>query len=165
MYPTRLYLFWNTIPSLKILSCGGCNIAEYDSYNCTQQNRLYPNLTFKTLQNAQNTQNNFSTFWWCGDTDDTTPRGSSTLNSPWTNHGGHNARSGREFIAVIYEMTHGTDLQLVDLLLAENPKLTHKDLNTSIDEPEYQWNVHLVSYDNLTSRAKPSSNGRMSHCS
>jgi len=69
------------------------------------------------------------------------------------------------FKTVIDEMTHGTDFKLVNLLLAENANLTHEDLNTSIDEPENRWNIHLVSYDTLTSRAKPSSNGRLSYCS
>jgi hypothetical protein len=63
------------------------------------------------------------------------------------------------------EMTLGTDFKLVNLLLANNANLTHEDLNTSIDTPENRWNIHLVSYDTLTSRAKPSSNGRLSHCS
>jgi len=68
------------------------------------------------------------------------------------------------FKTVINEMTHRTDFKLVNLLHAENANLTHKDLNTSIDEPENRWNIHLVSYDTLTSRAKPASNGRLSHC-
>jgi len=42
---------------------------------------------------------------------------------------------------------------------------THEDLNTSIDEPENRGNIHLVLYDTFTSRAKPSSNGRLSQCS
>jgi hypothetical protein len=67
------------------------------------------------------------------------------------------------FKTVIHEMTHVTDFKLVNLLLAENANLAHEDLNTSIDEPENRWNIHLVLYDNLTSRAKPSSNGRLSH--
>jgi SNF2 family DNA or RNA helicase len=69
------------------------------------------------------------------------------------------------FKTVIDKMTHPTNLKLVNLLLAENANLTHEDLNTSIDESENRWNIHLVSYDTLTSRAKPSSNGRLSHCS
>jgi len=64
---------------------------------------------------------------------------------------------------VIDEMTHGTDFILVNLLLANNANLSHEDLNTSIDELENRWNIHLVSYDTSTSRAKPSSNGRLSH--
>jgi hypothetical protein len=68
------------------------------------------------------------------------------------------------FKTVIDEMTHGTDFKLVNLLHAENANLTHEDLNTSIDEPENQWNIHLVSYDTLTSRSKPSINGWLSHC-
>jgi hypothetical protein len=69
------------------------------------------------------------------------------------------------FKSVIDEMTFGTDFKLVNLLHAENANLTHEDLNTSIDEPENRWNIHLVSYDTLTSRAKPSSNGQLSYCS
>jgi len=57
------------------------------------------------------------------------------------------------FKTVIDEMTHGTDFKLVYLLHAENANLTHEDLNTSIDKPENRWNIHLVSYDTLTSRA------------
>jgi hypothetical protein len=69
------------------------------------------------------------------------------------------------FKTVINETTHGTDLKLVNLLLAENANLTHQDLCPSIDKPENRWNIHLVPYDTLTSRAKPSINGRLSHCS
>jgi len=68
------------------------------------------------------------------------------------------------FKTVIDEMTHGTDFKIVNLFHAENANLTHEDLNTSIHEPENRWNIHLVSYDTLTSRAKLSSNGRLSHC-
>ena len=63
------------------------------------------------------------------------------------------------FKTVIDKMTHGTNFILVNLLPAENANLTHRDLNTSINEPENRWNIHLVSYHTLTSRAKPSSNG------
>jgi len=69
------------------------------------------------------------------------------------------------FKTVIDEMTDGTNFKLINLLLAKNANLTHEDLNTSIDEPENRWTIHLVLYDTLTSRAKPSSNGRLSHCS
>jgi len=68
------------------------------------------------------------------------------------------------FKNVIDEMTHGTDFKLVNLLHPENANVTHEDLNASIDEPESRWNIHLVSYDTLTSRVKPSSNGPLSHC-
>jgi len=69
------------------------------------------------------------------------------------------------FKTVIDEMTHRTNFKQVNLLHAKNVNHTNDDLNTSIDEPENRWNIHLVSYDTLTSRAKPSSNGRLSHCS
>jgi len=69
------------------------------------------------------------------------------------------------FKSVIEEMTHGADFTLVNVLHTENEHLTNKELNTSIDEPEIQWNIHLVSDDTLTSRAKPSSNGPLSYCS
>jgi len=65
---------------------------------------------------------------------------------------------------VIHEMTHGTQFELVNLLHAENANLTHKDLNSSIDKPVIRWNIHLVSYHTLTSRAKPSSNGKHFYC-
>jgi len=69
------------------------------------------------------------------------------------------------FKTFIDEMTHGTDFKLFNLLQVENVNLTHKDLNTCIDEPENWWKIHLVSSDTLTSRAKPSSNGQLSYCS
>jgi len=72
-------------------------------------------------------------------------------------------RVAETFKTVIDEMTHGTDFKLVNLLLAKNANLTHEDLNTCIDKPENRWNIHLVSYATLTCRAKPSSNGRLSH--
>jgi SNF2 family DNA or RNA helicase len=65
----------------------------------------------------------------------------------------------------IDEMIHVTNFKLVNLLHTENANLTHEDLNTSLDEPENRWNIRLVSYDTLRSRAKPSSNGQLSHCS
>ena len=68
------------------------------------------------------------------------------------------------FKTIIDEMTHGTELKLVNLLHTEYANLTHKDLNTGIDKPENQWNIHLVLYDTLISRAKPSSNGQLSYC-
>jgi len=70
----------------------------------------------------------------------------------------------KTFKTDIDEMTQGTDFKLVNLLHPENVNLTHEDLNTSIDKPQTWWNIHLVSYDTLTSRAKPSSNGRLSQC-
>jgi len=69
------------------------------------------------------------------------------------------------FKSVIDEMLYAAEFELNNSLQAENANLTQVDLNTSIDEPENRWNVHLVSYDTLTSRAKPSSNGQLSHCS
>jgi len=74
-------------------------------------------------------------------------------------------RVAETFMTIINEMRYGTDFKLVNLLLAENANITQNDLNTTIDEPENQWNIHLVSYDTLTSRAKPSSDGRLSHSS
>jgi hypothetical protein len=68
------------------------------------------------------------------------------------------------FKNVINKITHGTKFKLVNLLHAENANLTHEDLNTCIDEPENRWNIHLVSYETLTSRAKPSSNSQLSYC-
>jgi len=66
--------------------------------------------------------------------------------------------------SVIDEMTHGTDFKLLNLLNAKNANPTHEDLNTSIDEPDNRWIIHLVSYDTLSSRAKQLSNGQLSYC-
>jgi len=71
---------------------------------------------------------------------------------------------GETFKSVIDDMTYGSNSKLINLCLTENTNLTHEDLNTSIDEPENQCNIHLVSYHTLTSRAKRSSNGQLSHC-
>jgi hypothetical protein len=43
--------------------------------------------------------------------------------------------------------------------------LTEEDLNTSLAEPENRWNIHLLSFETLTSRAKSSSNSQLSPCS
>jgi hypothetical protein len=67
------------------------------------------------------------------------------------------------FKTVINEMTYGTELKLVNLLPDGNANFPHPDLNTSIDKPESRWNIHLVSYDTLSSRAKPSCNGQLSY--
>jgi len=48
------------------------------------------------------------------------------------------------FKIVIDEMTYGTDFKLINLLQAENVNLTNVNLNTSIEEPENQWIIHLV---------------------
>jgi len=74
-------------------------------------------------------------------------------------------RVAETFKSVIEEMTFATDIKLIVSLPAENVNLTDDDLNTSLDKPENQWNIHLVAYDTLTSRAKPSSNGQLSQCS
>jgi hypothetical protein len=65
---------------------------------------------------------------------------------------------------VMNKMPHGTYFILVNLLHPLKVYLTHEDLNRSIDEPENRWSIHLLSYATLTSRAKPSSNGSLSHC-
>jgi len=62
-------------------------------------------------------------------------------------------------------MTHETDFKFVNLLHPENVNLTHKALNTSITEPVNWWNMHLVSYDTITSRTTLSSNGQCPHYS
>jgi hypothetical protein len=69
-----------------------------------------------------------------------------------------------KFKTVIDEMIHGTEFNPVNLLHVENANLTHSVLNSSIDKPENRWSIHLVSFDSLPSRAKPLSNGWLSHC-
>jgi len=74
-------------------------------------------------------------------------------------------RVAETFKTVTNEMTHGADFKLVNLLHTKNANVTNEDLNNSIDQPENGWNIHLVLYDTLTSRAKPSSNSQHSYCS
>jgi hypothetical protein len=50
-------------------------------------------------------------------------------------------------------------------LEAEISNLTHVDLNTIFDKLENWWDIHLVSYDIVPSRAKPTDNGQLSVCS
>jgi len=73
-------------------------------------------------------------------------------------------RVAETFMCVIDVMTYGTDFDTVNLLAAENANLICEDLNTSIDEPENWRHIHLVSYDTLTSRVNPLSNGQLLHC-
>jgi hypothetical protein len=68
------------------------------------------------------------------------------------------------FKSVFDKITYGTTFKLINLLHTENANLTSDDLKTSIAKLENWWNVQLVSYDTLTSRGKPSSNGQLSHC-
>jgi hypothetical protein len=68
------------------------------------------------------------------------------------------------FKTVINKLTNGTDFKLLNLLNPENEDLTNEDPITRIDVLENRWNNHLVSNDTLTSTAKHSSNGRLSHC-
>jgi len=69
-----------------------------------------------------------------------------------------------KFKTFIVAMTHGTDFKPVNFWHAETANPTHTDLNPSTEEPGNPWNIQLVSYDTLTSRAKPSSNGQLSYC-
>ena len=69
------------------------------------------------------------------------------------------------FKSVIDEMRFATDFKLINMLQRENANLTPEDLNTCLDQPETRWNIHLVSHDTLISRVRPSSNGKLSHCS
>jgi len=74
------------------------------------------------------------------------------------------ARAAQTFKSVINEMTYGSDIKLNNMLHTDNANFTQEDLNTSIDEPENGCTIHLVSYDTVTSRAKPPSNGQLSYC-
>jgi hypothetical protein len=74
-------------------------------------------------------------------------------------------RVAETFKSVIDKMTYGTDFKLINLLHTENANFTYEDLKNSIDKSESRWNIHLISYDTLTSRAKPSCKAQLSHCS
>jgi hypothetical protein len=68
------------------------------------------------------------------------------------------------FKTVIDDMTHVTNFNLANLMHAKNANHHKEYLNTRIDGPENQCNAHHVSYDSLTSRAKPLSNRRLCYC-
>jgi hypothetical protein len=69
------------------------------------------------------------------------------------------------FKSLIDEMTAETDVKPIHLLYAANVNGTHETINNSVGETENRRNIHLVSHDTLTSRAKPSSNSQLSYCS
>jgi len=73
-------------------------------------------------------------------------------------------RVAETFKIVIDDMKHGPNFKLVNMFHAENANLTHKDLNTGVDKPENQWNIHHVSQDTLISWGKQSSNSQLSYC-
>jgi len=55
------------------------------------------------------------------------------------------------FKSDIQKMTYTPDFNLVNLLHVENVNLTLDHLNSTIDMLENWMNIHLVSYDTLTS--------------
>jgi hypothetical protein len=69
------------------------------------------------------------------------------------------------FKTVIDDMIHVTKFTMVSLLHTNNTNLTHEYLTTSIEQPGNLSTIHLGSYDSFISRAKPSSNGQLLHCS
>jgi hypothetical protein len=66
-------------------------------------------------------------------------------------------------IAGINKMTYVTDFKLPNILDMHYVKPTKNNLKRSNKMPEIPWNTHLVSYDTLTCRVKPFSNGQFSH--
>ena len=66
--------------------------------------------------------------------------------------------------SIIDEITYGNDFKLIKLFHMENGNHSHNDLNTSIDEPENQWNMHLGFYATWTNWAKQLSNGQHCNC-
>jgi hypothetical protein len=67
------------------------------------------------------------------------------------------------FTSVIDAVTYGSDCNVVNLLHADNADQTPEDVDTGVDETECRWNIHLVSYDTITFRAKQSSNSLLSN--
>ena len=65
------------------------------------------------------------------------------------------------FKSVFDEITNGTDFKVQHLSNHGNANLSHEDLNTSIDKPENGWNTHIVVYNSLTSRTKPSNKSQL----
>jgi hypothetical protein len=63
----------------------------------------------------------------------------------------------------INKMTELTNFKLVNMFHMQNTILTCDYQNSSIDEPKTLLNINLVSFDMLTSRAKPSRIGQYSY--
>jgi len=60
-------------------------------------------------------------------------------------------------------MTYGINIKLVNMFDAENGNLTPKDLNTIINKLDNWWNILLVLYYIVISRANPISNVLLSY--
>jgi hypothetical protein len=56
-------------------------------------------------------------------------------------------RVAETFKTFIDEMTHGTDIKLVNLFQTDNVNLTIKDLNTALDQAEHRSNIDHVLYN------------------
>jgi len=63
----------------------------------------------------------------------------------------------------INKMTELNNFKLVNMFHMQNTILTCNHQNSSIDEPKTSFNIFLVSFDMLTSRAKPSRIGQYSY--
>jgi len=65
------------------------------------------------------------------------------------------------FMTVIHNTKYGTDLKFGHSFEADNADHTHRRLKMNIDKPKYRGNSHIVLYDMLESRPKPSSNDQL----
>jgi len=63
------------------------------------------------------------------------------------------------------QMNCGTNIELVYGLDSATAEPANEHLNCSIDCLEVSWNTHLVKYDTLMTRPKPSSNSQLPSCS
>ncbi|KAF8515970.1 hypothetical protein BDD12DRAFT_905249 [Trichophaea hybrida] len=68
------------------------------------------------------------------------------------------------FKSVIKDMSHNTDFTIIDLLDPNYYNDTNEDLNASADEPERRWNIHFISYDTFTARAKLNGQRQLTKC-
>ena len=96
---------------------------------------------------------------------DNTPSGSSNTDfNHWTNPGGHYACSGRDVYECQWEDDIWNWFPSGEHVALGNANLTQEYLNTSRDKPEYELNIHIILYDFLTPRVKPSNNCQLLYC-
>jgi len=74
------------------------------------------------------------------------------------------SRVAESLRTIINTMIYWNDFKIVNMLEMENPDLSHKDVNTRVDKPEYRFNIQHVLQDSITSRVKPTSDSTHSYC-
>jgi len=105
-------------------------------------------------------ENKYSALWSFQDQEISTSMSSCAYFSPCTNAGCHNTLSGRDIQECHWWNDIWNWVQIGVCSVCRRCVPPHEHLYTSGDKPEYRQNICLVSFDTITSRAKPSSNSK-----